>query len=369
MNSDKIKKFIECYVPTETCNLKCHYCYISQVGSKSSIVKYDYPVEHIKKALTRERLGGTCLFNFCAWGETLLDPQTVAVTKAILENGHYIMIVTNGTVTKRFEEIAQFDKELLKRLFFKFSFHFLELKRLNLMDNFFENVNMMKNAGASFTVEITPTDELEEYIDEMKKTCIEKVGAPCHSTLGRVINDDSIPVLTKRSFDEYKEIWGKMNSKLFEFKSEIFYKKRKEFCYAGAWSFNLNLSNGDICQCYARPYMGNIYKDITQPIPEFPVGNTCKQPHCYNGHAFLGLGNIPELETPTYAEMRNKICEDGSEWLKPEMKCFMSTKLKESNNQYSKNEKILWNLRNSKKMFLEKNIERVMKILRRIKKK
>lgn len=44
--------------------------------------------------------------------------------------------------------------------------------------------------------------------------------------------------------------------------------------------------------------------------------------------------NMQELSTPTYAEERNRVCEDGSEWLKPEMKAFMSGKLYESNQPY-----------------------------------
>lgn len=26
---DKIKRFIDCYVPVTTCTLRCHYCYIT----------------------------------------------------------------------------------------------------------------------------------------------------------------------------------------------------------------------------------------------------------------------------------------------------------------------------------------------------
>ena len=26
---DKLKRFVDCYIDTETCNFKCHYCYIA----------------------------------------------------------------------------------------------------------------------------------------------------------------------------------------------------------------------------------------------------------------------------------------------------------------------------------------------------
>ena len=171
----KIKRFIDCYVPTETCNLRCHYCYIAQKRKfNNKIASFNYSSDYIRKALSVERLGGICLFNICAGGETLISDEVIDVIKELLEEGHYITIVTNGTLTKKFKMIAEFPKELLKRLIFKFSFHYLELIRLNLLDTFFENVILMKNSGASITVEITPSDELEPYIDEIKEISISK---------------------------------------------------------------------------------------------------------------------------------------------------------------------------------------------------
>lgn len=41
------------------------------------------------------------------------------------------------------------------------------------------------------------------------------------------------------------------------------------------------------------------------------------------------------MSAPTYAELRNRVCLNGSEWLNPEMKAFMSSKLFESNKEYT----------------------------------
>ena len=90
---------------------------------------FNYPPEHVRKALSKERLGGTCLINLCAGGETLLARETVNYARELLSEGHYVMIVTNGTVSKRFDEFASFPKELKKHLFFKFSYHYLEFKK------------------------------------------------------------------------------------------------------------------------------------------------------------------------------------------------------------------------------------------------
>ena len=75
-------------------------------------------------------------------------------------------------------------------------------------------------------------------------------------------------------------------------------------------------------------------------MPEKPIGHKCRIAHCYNGHSWLAMGDIPEIKAPTYAEERNRTCLDGSEWLQPEMKAFMSSKLYESNRQYSKFKKL-----------------------------
>lgn len=334
--ADKVKRFIDCYIPTETCNLRCHYCYIAQKRKfNSKLASFSQPKEIIRKALSKERLGGTCLLNLCAGGETLLSSEVLSVVRELLEEGHYVMVVTNGTLTKRFQEISEWPKELLDRLFFKFSLHYLEMLRLNMLEIFFNNVLLMKNSGASFTVEITPSDELIPHIDELKKACREHLGALCHVTIARDDRTESIDILSKHSFDEYKRIWGQFDSDLFDFKTTIFYQKRIEFCYAGEWSAYLNLDSGNLLQCYCGKVLDNIYKDISKPIHFQAVGCNCTLPHCYNGHAFLALGDIPQLHTPTYAQLRDRICEDGSHWLQPAMKEFMSSYLFESNDEYS----------------------------------
>ena len=57
----------------------------------------------------------------------------------------------------------------------------------------------------------------------------------------------------------------------------------------------------------------------------------CGLAHCYNGHAFLTLGDIPGVDTVTYAETRNRLEGTDNEWLRPEMKAAMSCKLYETN--------------------------------------
>ncbi len=357
---EKMKRFIDCYIPTETCNFRCHYCYITQHRKfNSNLAKFDYEPEVIRKALSKKRLGGVCMFNICAGGETLLSEDVIKITEQLLLEGHYVMIVTNGSMTNRFKEISKFDRKLMSHLFFKFSFHYLELVRMNLLEKYFENVKLMEECGASYTIEITPTDELEPYIDEIKEVCLKYVGALPHITIGRKDSED-IPPLTQHSFEEYKKIWKEFNSEMFNFKSTIFGEKRKEFCYAGDWSVYLNLMSGEMRQCYCGKVLDNIYKNVDKELKFAPIGNCCGMPHCYNGHAFLTFGDIPELETPTYDKLRNRVKKDGKEWLSDEMKSFMQSKLKDANAELDSSKKNIINLKNQPIIILKK-IKRKLK--------
>jgi organic radical activating enzyme len=340
LQKNKIKRFIDCYVPVTTCNLRCHYCYIShhrKFDDKLPVFKYS--PERMGQALSKERLGGTCCINLCGGGETLLPPEMTDIIRCILEQGHYVMVVTNGTVSKRFDEIVSLSPELLSRLFFKFSFQYLELKRTKMIDKFFDNVQKVKDAGCSISVELTPNDELIPELDELKELCLSRVGALCHVSVARDERKKHLPILTQHSREKYKEIWSSFGSKMFEYKISVFNKKRKEFCYAGDWTLVLDLMTGVLSQCYIAKCLQNIFEDIESPIKFCAVGNNCPESHCFNAHAWLTFGSIPEHDAPTYADMRNRICADNSEWLTPQVKEFMSSKLNESNVEYSQEEK------------------------------
>lgn len=345
---DKIKRYIECHVPVTTCTLRCSYCYITQHRLfEGPLPEFRYSPEHVRKALSKERLGGTCLINLCGAGETLLAKEVVEYARAFLEEGHYVMIVTNGTISKRFDDIASFPTHLNKHLFFKFSYHYLELKRRGLLDVFFNNIRKVRDAGCSFTLELTPSDDMVPYIDEIKQRAIAELGAPNHVTIARdERTKNRLPMLTQLSRQDYIDTWKTFDSALFDYKLTIFGHKRREFCYAGDWSFCVNLATGKMKQCYRTYYRADIFRDISRPIPFRAIGNCCKEHHCYNGHSLIVLGDIPSQSTPTYAELRNRQSLDGSEWLRPEMKSFMSTRLKESNTEYTLWKKIKANVRN-----------------------
>ncbi len=343
------KRLINCSIPVSACNLKCHYCYITQHGERESkMVKFDYSPEHIGKALSVERLGGACIFNLCGHGETLMVKEIPEIIYYLAKQGHYLEIVTNATLTNAIDKILEMDRDILTHLEFKCSFHYLELKRLNLLDTYIQNVKKMREKGCSITVELVPNDELVPYIDEVKKVCIDNFGALCHLTVGRDDKSNDKHILTKMSNAEYQKVWAQFDSDLFKFKMDTFEVPRKEFCYAGDWSIVIDLPTGETRKCYQTKKTFNIYENIDKPIGFEAVGNRCPEPHCFNSHAYLTLGNIPELDTPTYAQMRNRICQDGSEWLNEGCKKFLNGKFSENNTEYNIFKKFKTKFRKSK---------------------
>lgn len=358
---EKIKKFIDCYVPVCNCNLKCNYCYIStweNFKKAENSKKIEFSPELIRKALSKKRWGGSLMLNFCAAGETLLCNELIPIIEQLLEEGHYCMIVTNGTVTPKFNQLAKLPKKLCDKLFIKFSLHYLELKRLNLVDVFFDNVNKMKNAGISYTVEVTPSDEYIPYIDEIKQICLDKVGALPHITVCRIENGD-VPLMSKLKKEEFKKIWSSFCSELFNFKIKIFGEKRKEFCYAGAWSYSLSLLTGELKQCYRGRVLQNVFENIEENIKEIPIGCHCVDAHCWNGHAFLAFGVIPEIEAPTFEKERNRETKDGP-WITQNMGDFMSSKLYESNTEFDKKKKDIFN-KKSNIFYINQNFKKKLK--------
>lgn len=338
---EKMHKFIECLLPVTSCNLQCSYCYVIQENRRKMVIpKLDYSIDTMIKAMTKKRFGGTCYFSICGAGETLVPDYTLDIVYGLLKNGHYVNVTTNGTISKRFDQVVEtFPAEYRSRLHFAFSFHFLELKRLNLIDRFFENINKVKNAGCSFLVQINMCDEYMPYLEEIKEICKKKTGAYPQVAVTR--KETAYPKLkielgTDGTEENYVKAGREFNSPLFEFTYKNFLVKRKEFCYAGDWSYVLNLKTGLLKRCYCSCVVQNIFKDIEKPIFKMAVGKSCNAIYCNNSSHFMSLGIIPELQTPSYAELRKR---EG--WYQDNMNEFLSCKLSDTNKEYSKGKRIV----------------------------
>lgn len=323
---EKIKCFVSISVPVQKCNLRCEYCYIGQNGGFEDWNTIYPSPQFIRNALSRKRLGGTALLNFCGAGETLLCNELMDIIAALLEEGHYISIITNTLLTSQIQRLLSVDPEYNKRIFFKCSFHYKQLLEQNLLSRYTENVQMIKKMGASFSVELVPQDDMIPYIDEIKEFCITHFGALPHVTVARDESKKGMPILTALDEKKYKEIWGQFQSEMFDIKMQS-REKRTEFCLAGKGTFILRLDTGEMCQCPRNDEFGNLYLHIDQAIPSRIVGHNCKSEYCINAHAYLTLGMINEINQYSYLSIRDRETLDQGHWVQKEMADFISQRI------------------------------------------
>ncbi len=346
-----IKRFFDCQVPVNRCNFECDYCTVGQWKKvqgegPTQYTPFKYSIEQMGKALSPERLGGTCAFNLCGNGETFFHPQILEFAETLLKMGHFVSIVTNGTVTPAIDYLCNLDEEIKSRIFIKFSFHYIELKKRNFLKMYFDNVKKAHKSGLSLTVELVASDQNVSYIDEIKKICLDELGVLCHLTDPRLNTDSEIKHLTEMPMEEHLKVWEQFDSALFDYRQATWgQSRRNDFCYGGVWSFNLSLSTGKLKQCYRNSdTIQYIFECVDEPIHFIPRGCHCSFAHCFNSHVFDCLcGVIPEIDSPFYAELRNRILPDGTEWIKGPYKEIYNEKVCKNNSLYSNEEKILAN--------------------------
>ena len=338
IQKDRIHRFIDVnLVGTTSCNLRCEYCYVwRKLGFHGENKLSNHSVSELCEGLSNDRTGGSCFINMCARGETMLADGIVELTRGLLQQGHYVSIVTNATITKRIEDILCFPQELLKRLFFKISFHYKELKRLSLLDVFWNNIKLIKNSVCSFTLEVVPGDGTESLIDEIKGMCMTEMdGALPHISFTRDSKKVGYDLLSEHPIDTYRAIWKQFDSKMFKLKSEWYGKNMKDYtCYAGVWSYLVNAMTGEIKACYQREPIGNIFCKELKAFPVKAVGKDCCIAYCFNNHAFLAWGCVPEIECSNYQDMRDRISDNGEHWLKEPVYSYMGQKLKDNNFEF-----------------------------------
>ena len=342
--SDKIKRFFECYIPVTVCNLKCEYCYVPQNHwTMGKMPSFRYPIGRIVAGLSKERLGGICYFSLCGGGETLLPKEVPHIAAGLLKEGHYVNITTNGTCTRGFDAIfSSVPRMLLRHLHFAFSLHYLELKRTKQLDVFVANVKQAKAMGCSFVVQMNLYDGYEPVLQEIRDFCMEEFGALPQVAVTRR-EGNPITLFTNHSPKEYYDVGKAFASPLFEFTMRNFMVRRKEFCYAGDWSFVADLGAGWIKSCYSCGRRMDIFADIGKPIRFEAVGCGCRGQYCQNSSHFLALGTIPSLfQDVTYASLRNRA---SAGWYTDEMLAFLTGKLNESNMEYSTSKKTLLKLK------------------------
>ena len=340
--NERYSRFIEAFIPGDACNLHCQYCYVAQGNKrKNEICKFLHSPQVIGKALSKERVGGTAYINICGAGETLMPKEVPEIIMELLKQGHFVNVYTNGTLSTKFDEMLSLVPINLRAyLSISFSFHYLELQRKNLLQTFFNNFTKMKKAGCTVVVNMVLDDSYLPHIEEIKRLSIANFGAlPQISYPKKLQKNKNWESLTKAPMHT-SEIAETFDSGYWRFTEQYFNYDRKKFCYAGAWSFTINLATGWICRCYNHRPHQNIFEDLISPIQYKAVGNMCFSSSC-GGGLFLPQGVVPDLKAPSYFDLKNR---SEAHWYNENFKNFLSQQLHENNRQYTKVEKIKTNL-------------------------
>jgi len=331
-------RFFNTSIPVSRCNLNCHYCYIGHTGGfLDRDETLHYSMKHIKNALHPKRLGGVCMFNLCAAGETTLFNELHELTELLLGLGHYVTIVTNCSLSEPICKITELPNKLTERLFIKCSFPYLELKERGLIETYFYNIGVIKSRKIAFSVELTANDEAIPYICEIKDVCMKYMGALCHIIESRDESNLNFHRLTKLPIEKHQSAWSVFESPLFEYQQKNWgISQSDNFCYAGEYRLTLNIQTGDVYQCCGMKKLFNLFENPTESIYYAAVGTNCIYGHCYAAHYQSCLcGCLSEANTPTYAQERDRVCLDGTSWLTPVMRETFSYRCSEYHNPYS----------------------------------
>ena len=331
---NKADKFVECLVPISHCNLRCEYCYVIQDNNRDSDrPKFRRNPQEIGRALNPARWHAERLFvSFCGAGETFLCKEMTDIVICTLMQGNFVNVTNNGTISPAIEKLINLPDDLSSRLVFAFSFHYNELKKRNLLKNFAENVKKVAVSKASFTVQLNLYDGYLDCLDEIKNFSMENFGALPQIALTRA-QQRGIAIHSSADFETYKNYGAQFNSPMFKFACENFLKSRaKNFCYAGENSWRLDLATGDLKRCYFERAYFNAYDNLDKEIPLKPIGINCRDTYCVNAIHFLALGNIPEINCPSYAQLRDRP-EAG--WYKQTMKEALGGKFMPENKKPS----------------------------------
>ncbi|WP_207638113.1 radical SAM protein [Butyrivibrio sp. FCS006] len=322
-----MRKYIGLDIPAYGCNLNCSYCYLNNKSTgEGAFPPLTHSVQYVRYKLRREAIGGSALIGMCACGETLLADKFDDLCVELLKEGHYLIIVTNGIYTERIERLIKRAGKYSRHLIFKMSFHYLELKKRNLLKIYRDNIRLIDNSDASYTIELMPHDELMEFIPEIMDYSYKSFGALPQLTVGRD-EADSRKLLTALSIDEYIDVWSVFKSEMFDLKMK-YYMMHGTNCNAGRDSFFIDLDSGAMRRCLFPDKQGNFY-DENADLNFDRVGDSCPLEYCFNCHAYVTIGILPDFEAPTLTEIRDRTTTDNKHWLKSDVRRFLGVKIYE----------------------------------------
>jgi hypothetical protein len=202
------------------------------------------------KCFEPKRFGGSIFFGAASSGETLLWEDIVDFTRGMLSYGHIVSYTTNMTITPILERFCDFPAELRSRLELDASLHYLELKRKNMLNEYFENLCMLRSAGVSIAIFLVISDIYIPYLREISELCQKEIGLLPIAGILRNYEGNGAEIAMKYSSDVDKLVKETCDVRQWELQKRIYGQRRTEFCYAGEYSLNMNLGTGDYTKCW-----------------------------------------------------------------------------------------------------------------------
>lgn len=290
---EKIVKMINGTIHTSGGTLCCEYCYLAQAGYQNDkeVFALRYPLDTILEACSKKRLGGVCFIQIIGDGETLLPKDAVSLILGLLREGHYVQIITNGTLTERLHELVEGAKQegAAERLLISFSLHFIELERGNWLKIYADNIKYVRENGISFRVSMVCSDADIEAEDRIHTFCENE------------LNGIALGIGSAKKYNEItgniEGLWSKYNKKEYyekvmsifpsynlEYIQDLDEIDNHKFCYAGSWYFQLDFTTGTYSQCLqnAGP-VHNFFENMEEGLLLEPVGTGCRASWCWCG--------------------------------------------------------------------------------------
>lgn len=364
---EKIVKRINGMIHTSGCNLRCDYCYLSQSSYKNDggVKALRYPLSTILRACSKERLGGTCMIEIIGDGETLLPNDVVDLICGLLKEGHYVLVISNGTLRERIHELLERAEEdgTLSHLLFSFSLHFLELEKRNLLEVFADNINYVRAKGVSFGISMVCGDNYIEAADRIHRFCDKELGGISLSVSAARKCDNTgntIGVLSKDDKETYfKKIRETFPSYNFEYISDFEKIDNRKFCYAGSWCFSVDFTTGIYTQCLRNPGpRHNFFEQLNYEMLIEPVGTGCRAPYCWCGWAKV-LNLIPGQ--CGYIDLKEIASAPENRFMNKEALGASHANLAETNREYTDAEKETSRRKRMQQEYFTKQVDLILK--------
>ncbi len=228
---------------TRVCNFNCEYCFSKMPLKNVKLKNIDYQkilnvFEKTKKIFRLSFTGGE---------PTLIPNFTEAIENISKE--HFLSFNSNLVSTDFNDFVVKINPERIIEI--HASFHFHELKRRGLLELFFKNYLMLKEAGFDIYAEQVAypliLKEANQIKEQFQKNNIE-------------INFS--PFLGKYKQQLYPENYLKEEIKKFGIKNIDKFEGKGELCNAG-FTAAVAFSNGDIYKCFNdKKKLGNLFVGI-----------------------------------------------------------------------------------------------------------